>query len=147
MTLDLQILQPGTTAAQESGNVTTSPELTSEYTPFFSQLDRLYHHDATQSVTPVSNEIDDTIEIGSLLDPSLRLRESIVVEVRPEGAIYVAKCAVADESGTGADPISAMQSFRGTIAVRYWELKEGQERLSRDSDVAWQRLSALIYEV
>ena len=145
MTMDLQVLSQGTTSAQESSNMTSSPDRTGDNSSLISQINRLYNDDAEQPVAPISNTVD-TIEIGSLLDTRLRLSEPIVVGIRAEGTSYVAECAEWDGVGTGADPITAIQSFRSIIATHYWELKENREQFTRDSDVSWQQLSALIYE-
>ena len=86
------------------------------------------------------------VQIGSLLDPRLRVQGTLVLDIKRDGEFYIASCDQFDEYGYGTDVINAVQDARHTIAELYWELKENQDRLGPDLERTWQALSAQIYE-
>ncbi len=88
----------------------------------------------------------DAIDIGSLLDPRLRMRHRVTLNIKPLAQGYVALCEqLEDVCGNGADPIRAVQDMRQSIATLYWRLKDYQGAYEPDRE-AWQRLSAIVYE-
>ena len=153
MPSEVRVLEPGTADARESqddigvsmgGDPTSAEELTyvglgpielvSQYQPTL----------ASEPIADLGSAAHDQIEIGSLLDNRLRMRESITLVMEHEGEFYIAKCDELNEIGYGEDPISAVQDIRNTIAELYWQLKENEERLGTDLAITWQRLSALV---
>ena len=98
--------------------------------------------------TPIPRAIASLQRGEALTDGStLRVRGPLTLELEQEGEFYIAKCDELNEFGYGADPTSAVQDIRNTIAEFYWSLKEDQERLGPDLTNTWQRLSELVYEV
>lgn len=87
------------------------------------------------------------VQIGSLLDPRLRLREPVTLKMEQDDEFHVAWCEELNEYGYGLDPIGAVQDARNTIAELYWQLKAEQERLGPDLADTWKKLSVLVYEV
>lgn len=79
-------------------------------------------------------------------ESTLRIRESLTLQMEQEGEFYIAKCDELNEFGYGTDPTAAVQDIRNTIAELYWSLKGDQERLGTDLASTWRRLSKLVYE-
>lgn len=85
------------------------------------------------------------VQVGSLLDPRLRVQGVLVLDIERDGEFYIASCDRFDEYGYGTDIINAVQDARNTIAELYWELRENQDRLGPDLEKTWQALSTQIY--
>ena len=150
--LDIRVLEPGTTEAQE-GDVGNGPNAESAgHHP--SEVMFIKFPAQQQVHPPVMADLEvrpgsaahDQIQIGSLLDSRLRMREPLTLVMEQEGEFYIARCEELNEFGYGTDPISAVQDIRNTIAELYWELKENQNRLGSDLAQTWQILSDLVYE-
>jgi hypothetical protein len=155
MPLEVRVLKPGATEAQETldangqsigkgtDQMSRLPEVEFypiEYPPGQQPQVVAAHADTLGSAA------HDQIQIGSLLDNRLRMREPLTLVLEQQGEFYIAKCEELNEFGYGIDPISAVQDMRNTIAELYWQLKENQERLGSDLANTWQRLSSLVYE-
>lgn len=84
--------------------------------------------------------------VGTLLDDRLRLSTPLQVEIERENEWYVAECEALDEFGFGADPMSAVDDLRQTLAELYWTLKEEQHRLAPGIAETWLRLRGVIQE-
>jgi hypothetical protein len=152
--LDIRQLDAGVTQAQDAevdDGVSSGPSIPND--PIFLYVLRRLLEEA-----PANPIIDrgagderttlgrDHIEIGSLLDHRLRMRGSITLQMERDGEFYVASSHELNEYGYGADPISAVQDARNTIAELYWELKENQDRLGAGLAETWEILSELIHE-
>lgn len=152
--LDIQQLDAGVTQAQDpevDEGVSSGPSIPNdpislyvlrrlmEEAPASPNLDR----EAGEEQTTLGR---DHIEIGSLLDHRLRMRGSITLQMERDGEFYVASSEELNEYGYGADPISAVQDARNTIAELYWELKENRDRLGAGLAETWEILSELIFE-
>ena len=116
---------------------------------------RVSHHDTRATnrlIEMVLEEIEtksgaiDSVQIGSLLDTRLRMRQPVTLVIEKDEDFFVAWHEELQEFGYGADPISAVQDFRNTMAQLYWQLKEDQHRLGADLFETWEMLSTLVYE-
>lgn len=87
-----------------------------------------------------------SVQIGSLLDARLRMSRPVTLAIEKDEDFFVAWHEELQEFGYGANPISAVQDFRNTLAQLYWQLKEDQDRLGADLFETWKRLSSLVYE-
>ena len=96
-------------------------------------------------IEPKSDSID-SVQIGSLLDTRLRMSQPVTLVIEKDEEFFVAWHEELQEFGYGADPISAVQDFRNTMAQLYWQLKEDQHRLGADLFKTWEMLSTLVYE-
>ena len=123
----------------------TSGQLVAEYRSAADMLGRLHEEGVAQVSKPDSSALD-SVEIGSLLDPRLRLRESLILRVSQEGNVYIATCEELNESSIGVDPINAVQTLRNDIATRYWQLKDGHERLIQSVAESWRQWSMIVFE-
>ena len=153
-TLEIRHLPSGVTQAREPnpyGSTSRSSGSAPSLDLLISVQDRF-----PMSKSTVSDLVEDTvreshlhkrIQIGSLLDPRLRLRESVTLKMEQDDEFHVAWCEELNEYGYGPDPISAVQDARNTIAELYWQLKTEQERLGPDLANTWKKLSCLVYEV
>ena len=97
--------------------------------------------------TPQEPFLYKRVQIGSLLDPRLRLREPVTLKMEQDDEFHVAWCEELNEYGYGSDPTSAVRDARNTIAELYWQLKAERERLGPDLADTWKKLSVLVYEV
>lgn len=88
----------------------------------------------------------DSVQIGSLLDTRLRMSQPVTLVIEKDEDFFVAWHEGLQEFGYGADPISAVQDFRNTMAQLYWQLKEDHHRLGANLFGTWERLSELVYE-
>lgn len=146
------VLEPGSVDARDDIGLTMGgePSLTEQLISLgFSPVEPSPQNQPTVPSEPVAHFESAAlqhIQIGSLLDDRLRLREAISLEMEQENEFYIAKCDEIDEIGYGEDPISAVRDIRKTIAELYWQLKENEERLGTDLTRTWQRLSALVCE-
>ena len=152
--LEIRHLPNGVTQAQEPNPYGS----TSRSSGSTSSLDMLIsaQYLFPMSKSTVSDLVEDTaresylhkhIQIGNLLDPRLRLRESVTLKMEQDDEFHVAWCEELNEYGYGLDPISAVQDARNTIAELYWQLKTERERLGPDLANTWKKLSRLVYEV
>jgi hypothetical protein len=153
--LDIRVLQPGTAEAQEGGESNGSnaesgarraPQLQPMEVDVVEQPVRSRITEGVSNVD-IGSAAHEKIQIGSLLDNRLRMREPLTLVMEQEGEFYIAKCEELNEFGYGTDPIGAVQDMRNTIAELYWELKESQARLGSDLAHTWQVLFSLVYEV
>jgi hypothetical protein len=150
------VLKPGTAEARESQDDTSSTRgegaaQTEELTNV--EFDQIEHPpqyqpgEVSKTSASLGSAVHNQIEIGSLLDNRLRMREPLILEIEREEEFYIAKSKELNEFGYGMDPISAVQDMRNTLAELYWQLKENQDRLGSDLARTWERLSSLVYEV
>ena len=153
-TLDIRVLEPGDTEAREADNGNGSTVVSAGLQPDHSLVMQLTApgkaayspRELPIQVALPKSSAHDQMQIGSLLDHRLRMREPLTLELEQEGEFYIAKCDELNEFGYGTDPIAAVQDIRKTTAELYWSLKEDQERLGTDLASTWQRLSELVYE-
>lgn len=100
----------------------------------------------TGAPTPTSTPAEDSVAIGSLIDLRLRMNRPISLRIQRNQDQFTAVHDELDELGYGADPISAVQDFRQTLAELYWTLKEQQHRLGPDLARTWSLISDVIHE-
>lgn len=155
MPVEVTPLRPGTADARESEDNTASTigrdsGQTEELNNIkFNSIERPLQYlprEFNEVTDNLGSAVHDQIQIGSLLDSRLRMREPLTLVMEQEGEFYIAKCDELNEFGYGADPIGSVQDVRKTIAELYWQLKENQDRLGSDLTKTWQRLSELVYE-
>ena len=87
-----------------------------------------------------------SVQIGSLLDSRLRMSQPVTLVIEKDEDFFVAWHEELQEFGYGADPISAVQDFRNSMAQLYWQLKEDHHRLGANLFDTWEKLSTLVYE-
>lgn len=88
----------------------------------------------------------ETVEIGSVFDPRLRLRRAISLSIAEENGHAIVHSEELDEFGYGSDVLGAVDDFRLTIAELYSYLNENRDRLSIGLASTWEILEGLISE-
>lgn len=136
--VEVQLLTSGGTIARETSQVISTVESQGSQPA----VSLVVNHEVVSG-----SAYRNKIQVGSLLDQRLRMREPLTVNIEQGDKFYVAKHEELSECGYGDDPISALQDMRKNIAELYWRLKEDQQRTDQDSIRSWQKLSEIIYEI
>ena len=110
----------------------------------------------TDDIVPISvgpdpeavyeSAILESVQIGSLLDARLRMKDTITLIIEKDEGTYVATYEELEEYGCGDDALSAVDAFRQALSIAYWSLKEEQDNLGPHLAEIWHRLSNLVYE-
>ena len=99
----------------------------------------------TQQNTPgtastLTPQLPDTVQLDTLLDAGLAVREPIAAIILEEDGQVVAEVAELNEFGFGDTPAEAITDLQNTIAELYRTLSAEQERLGPDLQPVWEVL-------
>lgn len=99
-----------------------------------------------EAITAGRSATPDSLQLGSLAHPHLRLRRPLPLTVTHDGPLIIASCQALEEFGYGPHLSAAVEDFRQTVAELYDTLKADRDRLGPDLSGLWQQLQALIEE-
>mgnify|MGYP001590693592 CR=1 FL=1 len=102
--------------------------------------------DHPQHVVLHSAPLPDSMLLGVLRHPRLRLKTSLRVNLSTENGYIIAECPDLNEFGYGPHLMAAITDLQHTIAELYFTLKEEQGRLGGDLPGLWVTLQAKIEE-
>jgi len=88
----------------------------------------------------------ESLLLGNLNHPHLRLREPINVLITREDSLLIASIPDIDEFGYGPHLTAAVEDLRQTLIELFQTLKAEQSRLGPDMRQLWDRLQHLIEE-
>jgi len=91
--------------------------------------------------------LPETMLLGALRDPRLRLLAPLTISLERENDDIVAYCEELEEFGFGTHLTEAIEDLQVTIAELYFTLKEENDRLSSNLIRIWDSLRQKIKEV
>ena len=91
--------------------------------------------------------LPETILLGALRDPRLRLIAPLIITFECENDDIVAYCEELEEFGFGTHLTEAIEDLQVTIAELYFTLKEENDRLGSNLIRIWDSLHQKIKEV
>ena len=91
--------------------------------------------------------VPETMLLGALRDPRLRLIEPFTITFERENNDIVAYCEELEEFGFGTHLTEAIEDLQATTAELYFTLKEENDRLGSNLKRIWDSLRLKIKEV
>ena len=100
-----------------------------------------------QPIRIIGPTLPETMLLGALRDPRLRLIEPLTITFERENDDIVACCEELEEFGFGTHLTEAIEDLQVTIAEAYFTLKEENKRLGSDLRKLWDSLREKVKEV
>jgi hypothetical protein len=110
-------------------------------------IDELEMSTVRGRITSIGPIIPETMLLGALRDPRLRLAAPLTITFERENNDIVAYCEELEEFGFGAHLTEAIEDLQATIAELYFTLKQENDRLGSNLRRIWHSLRQKVKEV
>ncbi len=115
--------------------------------PFVISQEKLEMFAVKGQILSIGPALPETMLLGALRHPRLRLIEPLTITFEREKDDIVAYCEELKEFGFGTHLTETIEDLQATIAEAYFTLKEENKRLGSDLRKLWDTLNKKVKEV